>query len=376
MRARSLILALATTGAVAWFGAGTAAHKPITSPFTFYEDVLPITSVQCGACHEPEGIAPMSLLTPESATPWGESMRLELVAGHMPPWASVSPPERFRDARRLSARELNVLMTWAAGGTPPGDAPATAAPEVRRAGWPLGDPGATLALPATELSADVPRAAKEWVLPATAFTGRRLAGVDLLPGTPSVVRRARISTRRGGIERLVALWVPGDRPTLLPAGAGWTVEPDTELVVRIAYRKRWDREREPAKDQSTVGLYFAEGSGADASALAFRAGVDEGDGDTRRASAAVNEHVKVIALWPEPAAAGSSLRVESVNSGGMRVHVATLSPRPEWERRHWLKEPLDLAPGTRLEVKATWPAGAASLPAAGTALLGIDVLPR
>ena len=365
MRARLLILALATTAAVAWFSAATAAHKPITSQFTYNEDVLPITSVQCGACHEPEGIAPMSLLTPDSATPWGESMRLELVAGHMPPWASVSPQQRFSDARRLSARELNVLLTWAAGGTPPGDAPAAPAPEVRKAGWPLGNPQEALPLPAMELPADVPRALKEFVLPAATFAGRRLAAADLRPGMPSVVRSARISTRRGGVERLVGLWVPGDHPSLLPDGAGWTIEPGTELVVRVSYRKRWDREREPATDESTVGLYFAGATGDEAGAIGLRAG----------RSAPLTAPSTAIAFWPEPSAAGGTLRIETVAASGVRAHVATLSPRAGWERRYWLKQPLELAAGTALEVTATWP-DTAQPPAAGTALLGVDLVPR
>jgi hypothetical protein len=365
MRPRLLILALATTAAVAWFGAGTFAHKPITSPFTFYEDVLPITSVQCGACHEPEGIAPMSLLTPDSATPWGESMRLELVAGHMPPWASVSPQERFRDLRRLSARELNVLLTWAAGGTPPGDTPATPASEVGKTGWPLGDPGATLPLPPMELSADVTRATKEWVLPTTAFAGRRLAGVDLRPGTPSVVRSARISMRHGGAEQVVGLWVPGDQPSLVPGSGGWTVGPGTELVVRVSYRKRWDREREPATDQSTVGLYFAGATGVDATTLNLQAG----------RSAPVTAPSNAIAFWPEPSAAGAMLKIETVAPSGARAHLATLSPRAGWERRYWLKHPLELTTGTALEVTATWP-DSVQPPPAGAALMGVDLLPR
>ena len=99
MRARdSLIVAFATLAALAWLGAGASAHKPITSPFTFYEDVLPITARRSAEpATSPDGIAPMSLLSHESAVPWGESMRLELVAGHMPPWAAAVPSHLFRD---------------------------------------------------------------------------------------------------------------------------------------------------------------------------------------------------------------------------------------------------------------------------------------
>lgn len=373
MRARhSLILAAATLAIVAWLSRGAFAHKPITSPFTFYDDVLPITAAQCGACHAPEGIAPMSLLSHESAVPWGESMRVELVAGHMPPWGSVAPQDRFRDRRRLSARELNVLLTWASGGTPSGEPPAALPAESPHAQWPLGMPDETLALPTMELTADVARATKEWVLPLTSFAGRRLAAVDLRPGLPSVVRSARISMRRtaaaSGAEddpRPVALWVPGDQPSQLPSNSGWSIAPGTELVVRVSYRKRWDREREPASDRSMVGLYFAAAPGDEASVLALREG----------RSQAVTTPVRVVALWPEPAAAGARLRIETVAPSGARAYVATLSPRAGWERRYWLREPMELAAGTTLEVTPTWPA-TVQQPPSGTTLIGVDLLPR
>ena len=208
MRARnSLIVAFATLAALAWLGAGASAHKPITSPFTFYEDVLPITATQCGACHAPEGIAPMSLLSHESAVPWGESMRLELVAGHMPPWAAAAPSHLFRDTRRLSARELNVLLTWAAGGTPPGDTP-KAVDTPPPAAWALGTPHETLALPEMDLPAEVARATKEWVLPLQAFAGRRLTGVDLRPGTAvdRSQRADRDPSHRAAAPMLASAW--------------------------------------------------------------------------------------------------------------------------------------------------------------------------
>jgi hypothetical protein len=62
------------------------AHKPITSKYTYNDDVFPIFRDRCARCHVDHGVAPMSLMTYKDAFPWAESIRAELVAGHMPPW--------------------------------------------------------------------------------------------------------------------------------------------------------------------------------------------------------------------------------------------------------------------------------------------------
>jgi len=382
---RSLSILVFVTAALTPWGSGMQAHKPITSPFTFYEDVLPITRAKCGQCHAPEGIAPMSLLTHESAVPWGESLKLELVAGHMPPWGSLVPADRFAATPRLTARELNVLLTWAAGGTPSGDPAKGGDDSPTPARWPMGSPDAVLPLAETSLPPDTPATSRELVLP-LAYDGRRLAAVDLLPGTASIVRSARVSLRRStpegaGDERLLALWVPGDAPVRLPAGSGWTIAPGSELRLRITYRKRWDREREPAIDRSQVGLYFAAAASApEAGAVVLRASRVAAEASTsadRRASAlfVAAEPARAIAIWPEPALAGAAVRVETVAGDGTRVLVAAFSARAGWERRYWFAEPLELAPGNRLQVTATWP-GSTAPPVDGTPLLGVDMLAR
>ena len=73
--------ALAGAGARRVARAAADAHKPVTSKYTFTEDVYPIVKEQCGSCHAPGGVAPMSLLTYDDARPWAESIRLELTIG-------------------------------------------------------------------------------------------------------------------------------------------------------------------------------------------------------------------------------------------------------------------------------------------------------
>ena len=79
-----------------------SAHKPITSPYTYNDDIFPILRDKCGRCHVSGGVAPMSLMTHAETVPWGESIRTELLAGHMPPgtWTKRRRASETRPACR------------------------------------------------------------------------------------------------------------------------------------------------------------------------------------------------------------------------------------------------------------------------------------
>jgi hypothetical protein len=55
------------------------AHKPITSPYTFNEDVFPILRDRCGRCHVAGGAAPMwrDPLHAEKAAAWQSAQAWE-----------------------------------------------------------------------------------------------------------------------------------------------------------------------------------------------------------------------------------------------------------------------------------------------------------
>ena len=114
---------------------------------SYSKDIAPILNANCAGCHRAGEMAPMSLMTYEDTVPWGESIRVELLAGHMPPWSVDAAPARFRNVRPLSARDINVLLTWSTGGTPLGDPAKTPQPVAVERRWPLGTPDLSLERP-------------------------------------------------------------------------------------------------------------------------------------------------------------------------------------------------------------------------------------
>jgi hypothetical protein len=343
------------------------AHKPITSPFTFSEDVLPIVKARCAECHAPGGVAPMSLMTHADAVPWGESIRVELMAGHMPPWGVDVSAGRFRNLQHLTAREMNVLMTWASGGTPPGQPTEDAAPSVTPT-WALGAPDMTIPLRTVSVAADAQTQVEEFVIPVPA---RPLRAVDLLPGTPAIVRRATVSSRTisdarpAGLtpERLLAMWVPGEHPVALDAGMAFAVQAGTALVVRIEYRKTWQYERQAMSDQSSVGLYFADADAAEVQVVRAFTPVN-GDRAPVSFATTINDDVRAVAVYADPDSSGANVTAAAIRPDGSREELITFRPRADWMRRYWFREPISLPRGTRIQVTATFDAEALLPPAA------------
>ena len=348
------------------------AHKPITSPFTYNDDVFPILKERCARCHVAEGVAPMSLMTYDDTVPWGESIRVELLAGHMPPWGVDAAPTRFRNAQTLSAREMNVLLTWATGGTPFGTPEKAPQPVSYERRWPLGTPDAELPLPNEfTLAADKQEDTAEVVVP-TGFSERRwLRAVDLLPGTPAIVRSATVQIRSAasaqsdGTEPVIALWLPGDDPIPTSNGTAFEVPAGSDLVVRIRYKKTWQYERKEMRDRSVVGLYFAKEASQPLRAMTLtHAGPAlQANGSRRQLSEALPDAVRAVAIYPGNQPSNVGIVVTAVSPTGNRRELIAFHPQRDWTRRYWFQEPIALERGTRIESTISFDDETPGLPA-------------
>ena len=91
---------------------------------TFNRDVMPILQANCQECHQPNSIAPMSLLSYRDAYRWGSRIREKVSERIMPPWHidRTVGIQDFENDRGLTEEELETLLGWIDGGTPYGDA--------------------------------------------------------------------------------------------------------------------------------------------------------------------------------------------------------------------------------------------------------------
>jgi hypothetical protein len=354
---------------VALVGPGAEAHKAITSPYNYNDHVFPILRDRCGRCHFPDGPAPMSLLTYTDTLPWAESMREQLVGERMPPWYADPTGPAVKGGHSLTPRELDVLVTWATGGTPLGDLNTKLPPVPAHPQWRSGPPDLTLKMnEAHTVPAGTMEENCEFELPTGLTETKWVKAADLLPGVTSMVRDAIVTIENGPV---LMAWVPGHDAIAAPSGAAFKLPAGAKLRLQIHYKKNWQDEQKANADRTTIGLYFTDepisgrsiealtvdapgGPAAPAGSAAGAQGESQGESvEPHRLSKRLTAPSRVLALRPTLDQPYASVDVEAVLPTGRHVPLLLLrAPRPEWPRRYWLAEPIELPQGTTVDVTA------------------------
>src|SRR5499427_5884539 len=112
---------LPVVGVLAIAAPAFAADAP--RPVTFSKDVAPILQAKCQECHQPNSIAPMSLITYQEARPWARSIKERVATRQMPPWhidRSVGV-QKFKNDMSLTDDQVDTIVRWVDAGAPQGD---------------------------------------------------------------------------------------------------------------------------------------------------------------------------------------------------------------------------------------------------------------
>jgi hypothetical protein len=346
---------------VAFSARGTEAHKGITSKYNFNEHVFPILRERCGSCHFAGGPAPMSLVDYIQAVPWAESIREALIAQKMPPWYADPTGPAVKGGHALSTKELDILLSWVVGGTPRLDektfifADTDGVKSLTYEGpanqWTAGPPDLKIQM---EADHSIPAGVVDDEATFTLATGLKqetwVKAVDLLPGERSMVRDAIISLEKGPV---LAAWVPGHQAIATPNGTAFKLPAGAKLTLKMHYKKNWNDEQNVKTDRSTVGLYFTEAPLSGRSLEGLSIAGEGGSTTERKFTGTLPSAARIVGLRPSFDQPYSTATIEAVAPSGRRVTLLRLrAAQPQWYRRYWLQEPIELPAGTKLEVTA------------------------
>ena len=371
----------------------TETHTPIASRWNYNEHLFPIFRDNCGSCHREGGIAPMSLVSYQSAYPWAQSIREEVLGLRMPPWKAEDGFGDFRNGHALPAHEMDMILEWSSGGYPQGPRGLRPAPVAGPEEWPLGAPDLQLEMaePFT-LDVNVNELVRYFVLPTGTTEAQFVTGADVMPGAGAVVRDVAIYVDATGTARALdaeeegpgfgevegrdfpttaplTLWSPGRR-SVRQEGAARRLPAGADIVARVHYKKTWITEYEEFVDQSRVGLYLGDQSYRTVDSMLLSAPEPAG-GLTLGFSQRVEQDLSALAILPEVAIEARDVRVVGVTPDGGRVPMLFLrEPDTAWPTRYWFDVPVVLPAGSTIEVNAVLHPGGER--AAGRSLFGAD----
>src|ERR1700691_5081742 len=106
----------------------SAAELPtVNGPVTFSKDIAPILQRSCQNCHQPDGVAPMSLISYKEVRPWAKSIKertaLRDKRGVMPPWYIEKNIgiQHYKNDNSLSDLEIAKIAKWVDAGAAEGN---------------------------------------------------------------------------------------------------------------------------------------------------------------------------------------------------------------------------------------------------------------
>jgi hypothetical protein len=251
---------------------GTAPASAQTAP-TFTKDVAPIFQRKCEACHRPDSIAPMSLVTYQQARPWARSIKARVSEHSMPPFQidKTVGVTKFKNDDSLSEAELATIVKWVDGGAPQGD-PKDMPPAVD---WP-DDQGWNFAKAFGQAEPDLIVKSHAFTMPAVAQDAWDERVTESGITEPRWVRAIEIrpsSLKGRKITHHAIAYLQQDDPNAPPTGflpvpfmewavgkQGELMRPDTGKLLLPGSKFRWDIHYSQAGEEITnhveMGIYF------------------------------------------------------------------------------------------------------------------------
>ncbi|HLK50792.1 MAG TPA: cytochrome c [Bryobacteraceae bacterium] len=358
--------------------AASAAPNSISSGSpTFSKDVLPILQKNCQECHRPGEVAPMSLLSYNEARPWAKAIKAAVLSKKMPPWfAEPQGSHAFSNDRRLSAADLNTLVSWVDNGAPEGDAKDAPPPLKFQDGWQI-KPDMVIEMPVPFQLPAKGTINYQYVLVKGSFpTDVWVSAAEMRPGNPKVLHHGKVWVRppgshwmedavpgmayEAGMGRnsisegndILGKFNPGlGAQTFDVDGAAKFVPKGSDLVFELHYTAIG----EATTDTSKLGLVFAKNPPAtryflSAGPTALNLSIPPNDGNAEVVSEVTvgADNVRLAYAQPHMHLRGKDFELRAIYPTGESDVLFQGKFDFDWQLGYNFAKPIPLPKGTRL----------------------------
>jgi hypothetical protein len=263
-------------GAVLAFPLIANAQAPANAAPTFTKDIAPIFQEKCEACHRPDSIAPMSLVTYDDARPWARAIKSRVASRQMPPWhidKSVGI-QQFQNDRSLDEKQIETIVAWVDAGAPKGE-PKDMPPPVA---WPdnatwnfakaFGPPDIIIKSPPYKVAAVAQDAWFKPVVDTGLTEPRWVRAIEIRPSTLKGRKithhaLARLQQSEGGVTQasvqevgsgagLFMEWAVGKQGEIMRPNSGKLMLPGSKIIFEVHYHAIG----EEITDSVEMAVYF------------------------------------------------------------------------------------------------------------------------
>jgi hypothetical protein len=357
-----------------------AKAKPLKA--TYAEGVANILNKNCVSCHRPGEVAPFSLVGYENAKKYAAMVGAVTKKGIMPPWKAVEGHGDFKDAKRLTPEEIEILTAWSKDGAPRGDAKVEPKTPEFAGGWALGKPDLILTSK-TEITVgpEGPDEYRNIVLDNHSNETRYVTAIDCKPGNRKVVHHLVVFIDGSGMAKkrdeadkdgqegyttfggpgfnpagILGAWAPGFNARHTAPGTAFELKPGQTLVMQVHFHRTGKAE----KDRSELGIYFAKSKPEKIARFGLFVDptlqIAPGDkSHTVTRTFKIPADMTLYSLMPHMHLLGKEMKVDAVTPDGKAIPLIYIKDWDfNWQMQYEFKEPIMLPAGSKVTVKAIY----------------------
>lgn len=334
--------------------------EPQANAFVTYSNqIARILQRRCVECHHDGEFAPFALDDYEEVVGWADTIKEVVEDERMPPWHADPAHGSFKNDRRLSQEERQMIFDWVAAGAPEGDPGMLPPMQTFKKGWGL----------PTEPDIVVNMRDEPFEVPAEGVVRYQYFEVDpgftedtwvkaleIVPGNFAVVHHALVfevpqdNLPRGfggGINGFLAAYVPGLRSKPFPKGMAKRISAGSKLLFQIHYTPVGTVQ----KDNTKVGFVTADPAEVTHEVKTRSAyqrmllEIPPHDGDfEQRARTRVRQNAQMLSMMPHMHLRGRAFRYELRLPGSEEWQTLLNVPNYDfnWQTQYQLMQPLEL----------------------------------